>query len=678
MDANEYARKVAPAEKSLALALRQATWMGKGKRARVDVPGPITPPPPADEREPEVLNDLAGDVAPEVTVDHPSLAASSSLPSLSPPSATSPVDVTTTSEEIVFQIGERRWRVRGLDKNLSPQSLRVNLLVNNPDGLFFVDTLEMYSARQRALFVREAHGELGVDEAVLKREVGDVLLKLEAMQEEQIKKALAPKDGKKALSEDERVAALALLRDPKLIERIVRDFDRCGVVGEHTNKLLGYLAATSRKLEEPLAVVIQSSSAAGKSSLMEAVLRFVPEEERVQYSAMTGQSLFYMGEEDLKHKVLAVSEEEGAERASYALKLLQSEGELTIASTGKDPQTGKLVTHAYRVEGPVMIFLTTTAIEVDEELLNRCLVLTVDEGREQTRAIHARQRRAQTLAGLLDRQEKKQLERLHRDAQRLLRPLYVVNPFAEELSFVDTRTRTRRDHMKYLTLIRAVALLHQYQREVKTVEHAGQKLPYVEVTRADIEVATRLAHEVLGRSLDELPPVTRRLLHILEEMVTERAKKEGVRREDVRFTRREVREHTGWGNTQLKVHLGRLDELEYVVAHRAGRGAGTAYELRYAGEGKDGGRFVVGLGYDIERSGLQEEESGFARPAVGAESGMVGMHMTNLSHRESPRDVRIGQDEPADARRGRDDDDASYVHLPSFAAEDAIAGAVGE
>ena len=76
---------------------------------------------------------------------------------------------------------------------------------------------------------------------------------------------------------------------------------------------------------------------------MDAVLAFVPEEQRVQYSAMTGQSLFYMGETDLKHKVLAIVEEEGAAAASYALKLLQSEGELTIASTGKDPVTAALV-----------------------------------------------------------------------------------------------------------------------------------------------------------------------------------------------------------------------------------------------------------------------------------------------------------------------------------------------
>ena len=86
---------------------------------------------------------------------------------------------------------------------------------------------------------------------------------------------------------------MRLLRDPKLLDRIVADFD---VVGETTNKLVGYLAAVSRKLDQPLAIIIQSSSAAGKTSLMEAILSFVPPEDQVKYSAMTGQSLFYMGE----------------------------------------------------------------------------------------------------------------------------------------------------------------------------------------------------------------------------------------------------------------------------------------------------------------------------------------------------------------------------------------------
>ena len=121
-----------------------------------------------------------------------------------------------------------------------------------------------------------------------------------------------------------------------------------------------------------------------------------------------------------------------------------------------------------------MIFLTTTAIDIDEELLNRCLVLTVDEDREQTQAIHRLQREQQTLEGLLARQEREEILKLHRNAQRLLRPLFVVNPYARELTFLDSQTRTRRDHTKYLTLIRAIALLHQYQRPVKTAVHRGK------------------------------------------------------------------------------------------------------------------------------------------------------------------------------------------------------------
>jgi hypothetical protein len=260
---------------------------------------------------------------------------------------------------------------------------------------------------------------------------------------------------------------------------------------------------------------VQSSSAAGKSSLLEAVLDLLPEEARVKYSAVTGQSLFYLRDGDLSHKVLAVVEERGAERAAYALKLLQSEGELSIASTGKDAATGRLVTHEYRVRGPVAILLTTTAVDVDEELLNRCLVLSVDEERAQTRAIHERQRQAETLPGLLRTRDRERVMRLHHNAQRLLRPLCVVNPFAERLTFSDARTRMRRDHMKYLTLIRAVTLLHQHQRELKTVTHQGEALSFIEVTADDIRVANRLAHEVLGRSLDELPPQTRRLLQLL-------------------------------------------------------------------------------------------------------------------------------------------------------------------
>ena len=528
--------------------------------------------------------------------------ASSSLAAPQPPLPPAPAakeedtpPATANGDEVAFTFGERQWRVRGIGKNLSFESLRVQLRVMHGES-YHLDTLDLCNAKHRQSFLAQAHGETGVAADALKRDLGQVLLKVEERQEQHIRQTVEPERKEIVLKDGEREAALALLRDPKLLDRILCDFERCGIVGEQTNTLVGYLAAVSRKLDDPLAIIIQSTSAAGKSSLMDAILAFVPEEQRIKYSAMTGQSLYYLGDCDLQNKVLAIVEEEGAERASYALKLLQSEGELTIASTGKDPQSGRMVTQEYHVEGPVMIMLTTTAIDIDEELLNRCIVLTVDESREQTRRIHELQREARTLTGLRRKLDKTAILATHRNAQRLLRPLRVVNPFAQRLTFLNDRTRTRRDHEKYLTLIDTIAFLHQYQRPLKK---DGVQLDYLEVTLADIATANRIAGEVLGRSLDELPPQTRRLLLLIDEFVSRECRRLKLVRADFRFTRRDVREHTGWTDFQVRVHLDRLMQMEYVLSHRGRRGQSFVYELLYDGQGHDGKPFVIGL-LDVE------------------------------------------------------------------------------
>ena len=363
--------------------------------------------------------------------------------------------------------------------------------------------------------------------------------------------------------------------------------------------------------------------------------------------------LFYMGQTNLKHKILAIAEEEGAHRASYALKLLQSEGELTIASTGSDPQTGNLITQEYKVEGPMSLFMTTTAIDIDEELMNRCLVLSVNEDREQTRAIHRLQRERRTLAGLTRKHEKQAILAVHRNAQRLLRHLAVVNPWADQLTFLDDRTRTRRDHEKYLTLIDTIALLHQHQRPIKSATVADKTVEYIEATLADIELANRLAHEVLGVSLDELPPQTRRVLASVRELVHARMAEKGLPQREVRFARGELRAATRTSDTQLKVHLARLAEMEYLLIHRAERGQGYVYELLYDGDAL-GGVHLSGLidvralkektatptqdqahTYDAQRSALGDGQSAPGRGVVGGQSGSGPKAKTAASPHET-------------------------------------------
>ncbi|EIK0906836.1 toprim domain-containing protein [Escherichia coli] len=623
MDANGYLCQVAEPEQAFSVLLDGAVPMSDLADAESIAP--------QASAEPAHLTALAADVA--------------ALPAVSAPAPGVSVEALADGELMVALPGER-WTIRGVSRKTNAAAMKVNAQVlDTGSGVVFADAVDMMSARSRGGYARAAAAELGLAEGDLRRSLGKVLLALEHWQA-----APQPENAAPEMSDTDREAALELLRDECLAGRIASDMAACGVVGESTNLTAAYLAAVSRKLDRPLAVLIQSSSAAGKSSLMDAVLNLIPPEERLQYSAMTGQSLFYLGETNLQHKILAIAEEEGVRQAAYALKLLQSDGELTIASTSKDDASGNLVTKQYTVKGPVMLMLTTTAIDVDEELLNRCLVLTVNESREQTEAIHAAQRYAQTLEGLLASNEKSYITALHQNAQRLLRPLNVVNPFASQLTFMSDKTRTRRDHMKYLTLIQAIALLHQYQREIKRLEHRGQVVEYIEVTREDIALANRLAHEILGRTLDEMPPQTRKLLLLIQTMVSEQAAAQHCKPGEVRFTRREIRDFTQWSDNQLKVHCMRLAEMEYLLIHGGSRGHLLQYELLWDGSGD--GSHLCGL---IEPEDNQVHDSGklgqgagklpSSCPHVGAKLGAVKPPVSRaITGSDAPQ---VGADENA-------------------------------
>ncbi len=609
MDANEYACKVTPANKSLALLLNSAAWLGTGARP------PAPPSPPTVETLAPAPSSLAVSVSseqPDATKEESACAR--------PPASPTPATPTLQQRGDVWflDLEGREYRVSGLEKTLGTDALKIALRLRAGER-FHLDQVDLCRDAERRRFIERAAEETGLTTDLLKRDVARLLLAVEQAQAELAK----PTENAAAvvtLSPEERDAALKWLREPNLIARLREAFHQAGIIGEESNTLVAYLAGVSRKLERPLAIIIQSASAAGKTTLMDAVLSFFPEEERVKYSAMTGQSLYYLGETSLKHKILAVVEEAGAERASYALKLLQSEGELTIASTGKDPQTGKMVTQEYHVEGPVMIFLTTTAIDLDEELQNRCLTLAVDESAEQTGRIHRVQRERRTLAGLVAHEERKDLLKQLRNAQRLLQPLHVVNPFAPALTFATARTRNRRDHEKYLTLIDAIALLHQHQRETRTLP-GGQR--FIEVTLDDIALTNELAPEMLGRSLDELPPQTRRLLAHIRELVKKKRKERSAKAATT-FSRRELRDACGWSLTQVRVHLERLVDLEYLAVQHGRFGSQFVYEILFDLDAPEAVAHVGLIEIAKLRHDYKTNLTGFCRGVAGQNGHLAG------------------------------------------------------
>jgi len=495
---------------------------------------------------------------------------------------------TSADGSMMFSIADREYRVRGLSP-VGLERLRVNVRLTL-NGNFHLDTIDLYQARARSLFAQSAAKLCSVGEQQVGADLLRMIEKLEAARLAMRKNGDDANLNDAPMTSAERDAALRYLNDPKLTERIVEDFRKCGLVGERATVLTAYLAAVSRKLSEPLAVLIVARSGAGKSALQDALCAFVPPEEAVRVTRLTGQALFYKDPYSLQQKVLAIAEDEGALQAVYSLRTLASDQHLSIAATRTDPNTGKLHTEHYEVYGPVVIVLTTTSPEAfDEETRSRFVQLTMDESAAQTKAILERQRRSFTLEGVLERATAEAVQRLHHNAQRLLQPLAVVNPYVEQLTYPSDRLMHRREQKKYLALINSIALLHQHQREIKRATRGNVELEYVEVTIADIALANELARDVLSRALDELAAPVRGLYDELHTLCVKRAEELNCQPDAVQLSRREIREATGWSDWQVRSYCRQLVELEYLYATINGNGRPYVYSLARADEnGSDG------------------------------------------------------------------------------------------
>lgn len=475
----------------------------------------------------------------------------------------------------------RRYEVKGIARVTTQLKATVKAMGETRKG-FELTTLDLYSARSREGYAKACAALFDVADEVIRADFARLIEHVETWQPPGAAAEAVP-----ASSPADEARALAFLSNPNLLDEVLADLLTLGLAGEETNKLLCYLAVVSRKLDDPLSLLIQSRSAAGKSTLQHAVLALTPNEEQVHYTRLTSQALFYQDEAQLAHKVLALEEAEGLGDAAYSLRALQSAKKLTVATTTKDPNTGQMRTQQYTVQGPVAVLLTTTSAALDEETASRFLTLTIDESREMTETILATQRHRDTLEGYLSELDKTAVIAKHHAAQRLLEPLVVLNPYAQQLSFPVHSLRARRDHKKYLMLIKAVAFLHQKQRTVQEAERGGQRFRYLEVTREDIARANALAVQALSASQDELSAPARNLLRHIHAMVRAHCQAQDEPPAHYVFTRRDIREATGWTEWQVRTHAKELEDLEYLKARNGAWGREYLYELAEADLDRD-------------------------------------------------------------------------------------------
>ena len=120
-------------------------------------------------------------------------------------------------------------------------------------------------------------------------------------------------------------------------------------------------------------------------------------------------------------------------------------------------------------------------------------------------------------------------------------------------------------------------------------------MEYIEVTLGDIDKANQLAGEVLGQTMDELAQPSRTLLSLVLKMVEELAKEQDKSLDEICFTRRMIRERTGWSDWQVKTHIGQLCELEYLAARMGSKGKEYSYILNYRGQAEETGKCFLNL-----------------------------------------------------------------------------------
>ncbi len=475
-----------------------------------------------------------------------------------------------------FEFDGVRYEIKGIRLRPGDTTLRVVITIGSDAGSFR-DRPDLYLHRSRRAFALESAERLGLEPALVEAHLHRLTEAIETIREREVERLEAGRgEGRRPLTEEEQAEAMTLLLAPDLLVQVAADVDRLGYVGETETKKLAYLVATSRKTERPLSCIVRSSSGAGKSRLIEVVAELMPEEEVELFSRITPQSLYYMGRDELAHKLLVIDERAGGEDADYSIRSLQTRKKLTLAAPIKDPSSGKIRTTTFEVNGPVALMESTTQATINAENANRCFELYLDESEVQTRRIHEAQRRAYGPRGWAADAERERIVARHRNAQRLLRPLRVSIPFAEKIRFPATWLRTRRDHERFLALVAMRAFLYQHQRPARRDE-AGRE--YIEATVEDYAEAYQLAHAVLASTLQDLSKPGQDLVSELRSFVAHAAVAKKVPATEVSFTRRDLRDALRWPDHKLRDTVKELVDLEEVEVVAGRNGAKFVYRL---------------------------------------------------------------------------------------------------
>jgi len=404
--------------------------------------------------------------------------------------------------------GIRTTKLESMRVTLSLQKLKSENILRH--------TIDLYNDNQVEKFVRRVAERLEIGTSVVRRTLQDLTRELENYRFLLLEReAEAHKPYSKELPAQEEKLAIQFLKRKDLLKKTNELIGRSGVIGEQTNRLLMYLIFTSRKTSNPLHCISLGSSGVGKTHLQSKVAELIPQEDKVEITVLSANAFYYFNRTELQHKLILIEDLDGAESALYPLRELQSKKRITKTVVHKD-RKGTTKTIHLTVEGPVSVAGCTTRESIYEDNSNRSFLLYIDESAEQDQRIMNYQRLIS--AGKINEEQEEKAREVLQNVQRVLKPIKVINPYAEFLTLPESVFKPRRTNSHYLQFIEAITFYCQWQRERKYDPQTGEE--YIETTIEDIKQANELIIEVLLRKSDTITGACRNYLEELKKYLT--------------------------------------------------------------------------------------------------------------------------------------------------------------
>lgn len=420
----------------------------------------------------------------------------------------------------------------------------------NPLHSIRQSNLDLYSEEQLQRFIKTASEKLEVGSKQINYAIAELLNLLEDYRNAKIEEQKPKTEKPKILTEFRKQELQKLLQSKNLYKKLNELIGKTGVVGEAKNRLIMWTVFTSRLTDNPLHILCLGASGTGKTYLQERVSELIPKPHKVSFTASTENALYYVGKTDLKNKLILIEDMDGANSVLYVLRELQSKGYVSKIVPMKDSK-GNMKTILLEVEGPICLSGTTTKERIYEDNANRCLLIYLDNSEAQQQSIMQYQRLLS--AGKINKAEEENTKEFLQDIQLILKPINVVNPFADKLIIPESVFKPLRTNAHYLQFIEAITFIHQYQREIKK-DHNGNA--FIETTLEDIELANELLKDVLLAKSDELTKACRDFLETLKALLQKEKKQS--------FFRSEVREKLKINPHNLNHYLKTLHFYGYV------------------------------------------------------------------------------------------------------------------